>query len=146
MTWDEFDLALAEVLGRIDDGTRLIIQSADTPQFYVQCALNFDQPLTLEAVSDLYLTEGLRRGAAGAAALTAMGWEPPRDTPGNWWNEIDWPGTSSELLDGARRITAALRDVFGVVDPGGLSYTAWREPDQAPLEFPTLEIRQAAGP
>ena len=142
LTWDDFDVALTDVLGRLEDGSRVIVYSFDEEDYYVQCASDAGLPLTLEAVSDDYLADPVKRGADGAAAMTALGWQPPRETPGNWWVDLAWPATSAQLAAGARLMTAALRDVFGVSEPTRLLSRAWRDSGSEDLEFAGLGIEQ----
>jgi hypothetical protein len=139
-SWDDFELRVASVLSGIVDGGRLIISATNPAGVYVQAGQE-DGDLVIEAVADRYLPPESRVGAVGAAQLRALGWGDSQEEWENWTYHIGWPALTSEYRKGAEMLVGALRDVFGVPDPGFLAYRAWNDRLAAPeQDLPELGI------
>jgi hypothetical protein len=122
-TWAEFEEALAREIPfmRRDDTVVL-----DWRPYYVQLAQNPDYVL-VEAVSNQGLPPDRQLTADQEAAMLTLGWTPPEPPPGqpNWHSKVLWPTPTAAGAELAKRLTRTLVEVFGVPEPGALTYEAW---------------------
>lgn len=122
--WTEFEGRLARALPSVADRVFLIVSCADSPGHYVQFAADGNR---LDAE-----TPGARFGArADEGALLAAGWQSP-DPIHNLTSPLPLPALTSEYRQLAGRCVVALRDVYGLVSPAELVYTAWRDGEVLP--------------
>jgi T3SS (YopN, CesT) and YbjN peptide-binding chaperone 1/T3SS (YopN, CesT) and YbjN peptide-binding chaperone 3 len=136
--WSEFQGRLAEVVSMIDDSGDLTI-GTDTGAAERGPFVRFSSParntVRAEAASNAELGDHFQLEAGDLAAMTTMGWQPPRagSTP-NFWLE-----TSQEDSDRVAELAvAALRDVYRVQHPVFLA------PDQlAEVLHPPAPIEDA---
>ncbi len=118
--WRRFQARLADHLLAMQDDDLLLLEAEtaledeDGAAPYVQfCAWGSGQ-LRCEAVSNHYLAEEFLLDDAGAAALVALGFEPPSDDgSANFWSDV--VGSDGDRL--AVMAVRALRDVYGVAHP-----------------------------
>jgi hypothetical protein len=141
--WLAFQGGLAGVLGCLESGHYLIIETRDTDAYYVQFAADGSGGCRIEAVADRFLADWRRLDDTAKNRMRTLGWRPPTDIGEgavNWWR----PSASGDEQAVAELAVATLRKVFGVVRPVGLRYKAFSQGEGAIL-LPTLGISRAVG-
>lgn len=109
----------------VSDRVFLIVSSRENSRVYVQFAGGADA-LSAEAPG-VAVVAGIDE-----AGLADAGWVAPSVGQPNWSSELPLPALTSEFSVLAERCVVALRDVFGVTDPGQLVYRAWRDAEAFP--------------
>lgn len=130
MAWSEFRDRLQATLRELNDRTFVIISAPGGHGGYVQFACGPDG-LSAEA-SGPEFTAGPATHAADDPTMASAGWRSPTRPQPNWSYELALPAVTNEYAELADRCLVALRDVFHLSDPQGLTYRAWREPEQQP--------------
>jgi hypothetical protein len=129
MDWLEFRDRLCATLAQVTDRCFLII-SAPGRGGYVQFAGSEDY-VSAEAAGPSFV-DGPGAHTVSNAAMGAVGWAAPSQSQPNWSQSLELPALTAEIAGLADGCVVALRDVFGVVEPGLLTYRAWREPEVQP--------------
>ena len=146
MEWDVFGQVLAEELVKLPAGALLVISESGEPKQsrYVQFAQSPSE-LTAYVVVNSFLKEPARASVKGERTIVAAGWHPPEPSAGhdNWWRTLTWPATAEQYRMLAGMVVTALRDGYGLLDPGALRYQAWNEDTGVDIELPRLGL--AAG-
>ncbi|MDQ0642117.1 TY-Chap domain-containing protein [Microbacterium murale] len=123
--WSQFGDRLAAGFRAVSERVFLIVSARDDSRIYVQFAGGSDA-MDAEAPGAA-VVEGIDE-----AVLAAAGWAAPSAGQPNWSFELPLPALTSEYAELAERCVVALRDVFGVTDPGQLVYRAWRDAEAFP--------------
>jgi hypothetical protein len=141
--WKAFAGGLAEELPTLPAGGLLVISEPDAPgrSHYTQFAQGADE-LVAYVVVNSFLDEQARASAAGERVIAGTGWRPPQPSAGheNWWTTLPWPSSSKQYLALAQMVVSALRDGYGIADPGDFCYQAWNEQTGEHLKLPRLGL------
>lgn len=141
--WDAFAQGLADELANLPAGGLLVISESGEPKRsrYTQFAQGADE-LTAYVVVNAFLDEQVRASEAGERLIAATGWRPPEPNEGhdNWWTILPWPATAQQYLNLARMVVVALRDGYGIADPGAFRYQAWNEQTGQHLDLRRLGL------
>lgn len=129
--WGAFTLRLITALRGVTDRVFLIVSVDGDPLRYVQFAGD-PEMLHAEAPGGDVVAD------ADESVLRATGWKEPGVAQPNWTAELPLPAYAVDFRELAERCVAALRDAYGVTSPDALAYRAWRDPEQASLEFSGL--------
>lgn len=134
------DLAATFLQLENDDAVILEYNGCAVIQFILDIPPVVDRAaLHVQAFADRFLPDDRRYGAAGAARLTALGWQapnPPREE--NWTTKLAWPCSGSGARSVAQLVVDTLRDVFGVTTLAGLAYQAFNVASHVDLNLPVL--------
>ncbi|GAB3634243.1 hypothetical protein GCM10027421_35970 [Microbacterium shaanxiense] len=125
VVWSDLAGRLVAAFRVVSDRVFLIVSSRENSRLYVQFAGRADA-LYAEAAGPEFVPD------ADATRLESLGWERPTSGQPNWSFVLPLPALTSEYSALAERCVVALRDVFGVTDPGQLIYRAWREAEAFP--------------
>jgi type III secretion system-like peptide-binding chaperone len=128
VTWDEFRDRLQATLRGLTDRCYLIVSAPE--HGYVQFAAAPDE-LSAEACGPEY-TAGPAAHEADDPTMLAAGWSAPTRSAPNWSAPLQLPALTAEYRALADRCVTALRDVYGVPEPGVLTYQAWRDAEVQP--------------
>lgn len=144
MEWESFAEALAEELAVLPAGALIVISEPGDGLTgrYAQFVQETDR-LVAEVVADSVLEPKQRVSAEGERAITSAGWRPPDRPAGreNWWAELAWPASARQYQALAGMVVTAMRDGYGIPDPGGLRYRAWNEKKgNDPFDLPRLGL------
>lgn len=154
--WEEFTGRLTETLRDVSDRVFLIVHSQANKKVYVQFAGGKHELHAQAAGPEMVPWTDID-------VMVAAGWVPPSGfDPPNWTFDLPLPALTVEFSTLAERCVVALRDAYGLTEPDGLVYKAWRdgewplagetwsaermaERDQGenPLELPWLELPPA---
>jgi hypothetical protein len=141
--WEAFAQGLADELPALPAGGLLVISEPGDPgrSRYTQFAQGTDE-LAAYVVANAFLDESARASEAGERVIAEAGWRPPAPHEGhdNWWTILPWPATAQHYLDLARMVAVALRDGYGITDPGAFRYQAWNEKTGQDLDLPRLGL------
>ncbi|GAA3926632.1 hypothetical protein GCM10023085_05000 [Actinomadura viridis] len=149
MDWNDFAKRLMIELIGLPVRSFLIVHGAGGLP-YVQ-VMRSRAELEAEAVGSAFLARPL--SPREERRLTVLGWEPPDDPEReNWWSLVPVAERSGRPVADqaercaalASRMTAALRDVYGVRSPLHLVYQAGHLDEGGPLELPGLGVPRAA--
>jgi hypothetical protein len=93
-------------------------------------------------VAGSFLEDPVRASEDGERIIAAAGWRPPEPSAGheNRWTALPWPASTQRYLDLARMVVTALRDGYGISDPGVLHYQAWNDTTGQDLDLPRLGL------
>ncbi|MFF5261133.1 SseB family protein [Actinomadura viridis] len=149
MDWNDFAKRLMiELIGLPARSFLIVHGPGGLP--YVQ-VMRSRAELEAEAVGSAFLARPL--SPREERRLTVLGWEPPDDPEReNWWSLVPVAERSGRPVADqaercaalASRMTAALRDVYGVRSPLHLVYQAGHLDEGGPLELPGLGLPRAA--
>lgn len=123
--WSEFSERLVAAFRVVSDRVFLIVSLRENSRVYVQLAGGSDA-LFAEAPG-VAVVAGIDE-----AGLADADWAAPSVGQPNWSFVLPLPALTSEYSALAERCVVALRDVFGVTDPGQLVYRAWRDGEAFP--------------
>lgn len=144
--WDAFAQGLVDALPRLPAGGLLVIAEPEDPERsqygrYTQFAQGADA-LDAYVVVNSFLEEPARASEDGERIIAAAGWRPPEPSAGheNWWTRLAWPATTEQYRTVAGMVVTALRDGYGIPDPGVMRYKAWNENTGADIELPLLGL------
>ena len=156
--WADFAGLVAKVLEQLPtEGAYLILSrkpiGADDPNYYVQFAIDSEQGLRAEAVSNEFLSAPYELTSSDERTLWELGWRPPmrdKTAPAEVVNfNLQWP-PPPHYSDAARMAAATLQAVYGVVSPGDLYYKCFlrdgRTVVQPTLGIDPLPLDSEAGP
>lgn len=136
--WLTFEAALADALGLLEEDEFLIVGSKHH-QHYVQFACHGHHGMWMEAVSNAYIAHpGERLSDAQNAHLAALGWDDPGSADRNWSRDVAAPAPLALV---ARLACITLFEVYEILHPGALEYTAFRSQGGS-IRFPTLRLRR----
>jgi hypothetical protein len=142
--WELFEQGLADELAGLPAGALVVLFESGEGDGgrYAQFVQRPDRLIT-EVVANSFLEPGERASAEGELAIVAAGWRPPAPSEGreNWWTDLAWPASSEQYLALAGMVATALRDGYGIADPGGFRYRAWNEKKgNDPIDLPRLGL------
>ena len=148
--WAEFERNLAMALADLEEDEFLILAS-NAEHYYVQFAGQGEKGMRAEAVSNTFLKPEFQLSEAARQSLGDLGWsEPtyvpvdgeqePKDGSPNYYVDVAAPVPHTRLAGLAIK---TLRKVYGVRNPGDLTYKAFAE-DNTSIRFPTLKIQREA--
>jgi hypothetical protein len=153
--WPPFAHNLASSLEVLDEDEYLVLTSKLTRRF-IQFACQGSFGMLAEAVSNNYLTGESRLSEDDHARLLRLGWSPPthsareeknpdqRDPDGSpnyfcgWDRPVPYASAAQMAVD-------TLRDVYGVMHPGTLVYTA-ASSTGTKVRMPQLGLREEPAP
>lgn len=146
MDWEAFAQGLVDALADLPAGGLLVIgepEKPEQPQYgrYTQFAQSTDA-LDAYVVVNSFLEEPARASEEGERVIAAAGWHPPEPNAGheNWWTRLLWPATAEQYRAVTGMVVTALRDGYGIPDPGVLRYKAWNENTGDGIELPLLGL------
>lgn len=131
--WHPFAARLQQVLSEMQEGQFLVLTLKETNRF-VQFAAQGALGMRVEATSNHFLSGQDKLDSKKAAALVALGWNPPTGTPKQSTPESDPEGSPNFYLDIPNPIDFSklavmairtLSDVFGVAHDGFLQCAAY---------------------
>jgi hypothetical protein len=141
--WNTLVQGLAGELANLPAGGLLVISEFGEPKLsrYAQFAQGTDELLAY-VVHNSFLDEQARASEDGERVITEAGWRRPDPDQGhdNWWRDLPWPATAQEYRDVAQMVATALRDGYGIADPGVFHYQAWNEQTGQDLVLPELRL------
>lgn len=131
--WHLFAARLQQVLSEMQEGQFLVLTLKETNRF-VQFAAQGALGMRAEATSNHFLSGQDQLDSKKAAALVALGWNPPTGTPKQSTPESDPEGSPNFYLDIPNPIDFSklavmaihtLSDVYGVAHDGFLECAAY---------------------
>lgn len=135
--WQQATAKLSEVLGCLEEGHFLILQTRDESPYYVQFAAEGPAGIRVEAVSNRFLEDWQSLDRIAQSRLRRLGWRPPTDIgdgPVNWWRSFPQGATTDAIAELA---LSTLRKVYEVSRPVALVYRAFAR-SGAEILLPTL--------
>jgi hypothetical protein len=143
MGWDALAQELADVLPNLPAGGLLVVAEARDGgrQRYAQFA-QATAELVGYVVVNSFLDAPARASEEGERVIAGIGWRAPEPGLGhdNWWTSLPWPTTAARYAELGRMVVTALRDGYGIADPGALRYQAWNEQTGEDLDLPRLGL------
>jgi hypothetical protein len=137
--WQKVASQLAEMLGCLEAGHFLCLQTRGDAPYFVQCAAGGSDGFLLEATSNRVLPDWRRLDATAQGRLRRLGWRPPTDIgdgPVNWWRLYPADTPARQMAELA---VATLRKAFDVPRPRMLVYRAFSRGGDEIL-LPTLGV------
>jgi T3SS (YopN, CesT) and YbjN peptide-binding chaperone 1/T3SS (YopN, CesT) and YbjN peptide-binding chaperone 3 len=137
LSWDEFEVRLARVLGRMAaDSFLLLAVACGDCNYFVVFAQGGQAGFRAEAVGNAYLQGNWALSPAKEQQLVDLGWRRPSGQHHNFVRDWDLPAPFEEI---AKLAVQSLREVYEVERPAGLAYRRFSRngPDFAE---PTLGI------
>ncbi|MFC7548796.1 hypothetical protein [Plantactinospora sp. GCM10030261] len=118
MDWADVEQRLADLTGRLSNGTVLQLRTAARP--LDGCAVRLVQrPDALAA----RLTGDMSPDAGHERTLDDLGWRPPDAAHQTcWWLELPWPATAAGYRQFASGVVGAMREVGGLRRPADCAY------------------------
>ena len=137
--WKPFAARMQKVLSEMQEGQFLVLTLKETNRF-VQFAAQGALGMRAEATSNHFLSGQDQLDSKKAAALVALGWNPPTGTPKQSTPESDPEGSPNSYLDIPNPIDFSklavmairtLSDVFGAAHDGFLECAAYESAGNA---------------
>ena len=148
--WAEFRRNLGEALRGLEKDEYLILV-AQGKNYFVQFAGQGTEGMRAEAVSNTYIEPSALLSDAACQEFRSLGWSPPTyvqsqgipkpaEGSPNFYRDARAPVPCARL---AALAVKTLRTIYGIREPGELTYTSFSDKDAA-IRFPGLKITRRA--
>ena len=121
--WPAYTRALAVAIVELTDDEFgiLVAPGGDDYVQVVQFGCGWSDGLLAETAGSANRGPGRELSTAQCRRLAAIGFAGPDQDTGNWSVDLPWPATWSDYHRIASMLVSALRDVYGVHDPTGVT-------------------------